>query len=75
MNASRDQLMADAGDENDESRLPLSQDEEKVLELYDKLRELQLEIAIINAQNAQPPGMCPLVRKQSAVVVRCDVTK
>jgi hypothetical protein len=60
MSASRDQSMAEAGDEQDESRLPLSQDEERVLQLYDRLRELQLEIAIINAQNAHPTGMCPL---------------
>ncbi|KAK7226360.1 hypothetical protein V2G26_014363 [Clonostachys chloroleuca] len=31
--------------------LPLSADEERALALYDKLRELQLEIAIINAQH------------------------
>lgn len=35
-----------------ESRLPLSEDETKVLELYDRLQELRLEIAIINAQQA-----------------------
>ncbi|KAL7790956.1 centromere protein H (CENP-H) domain-containing protein [Trichoderma ceciliae] len=41
-----------AGVDGGESRLPLSEDETKVLELYDKLQELRLEIAIINAQQA-----------------------
>jgi hypothetical protein len=40
------------GVDGGESRLPLSEDETKVLELYDKLQELRLEIAIINAQQA-----------------------
>lgn len=38
------------GVDGGESRLPLSEDETKVLELYDRLQELRLEIAIINAQ-------------------------
>jgi len=33
-----------------ETRLPLSDDEQRALELYDRLQELRLEIAIINAQ-------------------------
>ncbi|RFU79503.1 hypothetical protein TARUN_2710 [Trichoderma arundinaceum] len=41
-----------AGVDGGESHLPLSEDETKVLELYDKLQELRLEIAIINAQQA-----------------------
>ncbi|KOS18492.1 hypothetical protein ESCO_000900 [Escovopsis weberi] len=51
--------MSDAGDEPmadghaDEARLPLSHDELAVLELYDKLHELILEIAILNAQSSQ----------------------
>ncbi|PTB64489.1 hypothetical protein BBK36DRAFT_169649 [Trichoderma citrinoviride] len=40
------------GVDGGESRLPLSEDETKVLELYDRLQELRLEIAIINAQQA-----------------------
>ncbi|EHK41035.1 hypothetical protein TRIATDRAFT_259072 [Trichoderma atroviride IMI 206040] len=40
------------GADGGESRLPLSEDETRVLELYDKLQELRLEIAIINAQQA-----------------------
>ena len=33
-----------------EKTLPLSEDETRVLELYDKLQRLQLEIALITAQ-------------------------
>lgn len=40
------------GVDGGESRLLLSEDETRVLELYDKLQELRLEIAIINAQQA-----------------------
>ncbi|QUC17825.1 uncharacterized protein UV8b_02066 [Ustilaginoidea virens] len=36
-----------------ESQLPLSEDEQQVLELYDQLQQLRLEIAIINAQSAR----------------------
>lgn len=41
-----------AGVDGGESRLPLSEDETRVLELYGRLQELRLEIAIINAQQA-----------------------
>lgn len=41
--------MNDAADGN-ESYLPLSSDEQKVLELYDRLQGLRLEVAIMNAQ-------------------------
>ncbi|KAM0514859.1 hypothetical protein ACHAPE_006535 [Trichoderma viride] len=44
------------GVDGGESRLPLSEDETRVLELYDKLQELRLEIAIINAQQAASLG-------------------
>lgn len=47
------------GVDGGESRLPLSEDETRVLELYDKLQELRLEIAIINAQQA---GKSHLIR-------------
>lgn len=40
------------GVDGGDSRLPLSEDETRVLELYDRLQELRLEIAIINAQRA-----------------------
>lgn len=35
-----------------EPQLPLSEDERRVLELYDKLQQIELEIAILNAQKA-----------------------
>ncbi|KAH8180104.1 centromere protein H (CENP-H) domain-containing protein [Sarocladium implicatum] len=47
----KDESMSDADPEA--SYLPLSDDEHKVLALYDKLQELRLEIAIINAQARQ----------------------
>lgn len=54
-----DQPMTDSAN-MDASRLPLSTDERKVLELWDRLQELQLEIAIINSQNSLQPGMAIL---------------
>jgi hypothetical protein len=42
--------------EVNQAPLPLSADEERALALYDKLRELQLEIAIINAQHKAQDG-------------------
>lgn len=50
------------------SCLPLSEDEHKVLALYDRLQELRLEIAIINAQ-ARQTGLlsaCPEVNEYEA---------
>lgn len=55
MNESHDQPMMDNVEEV-EMRLPLSEDEHKILELWDKLQELRLEIAIINAQDSIQPG-------------------
>lgn len=49
------EVMADPS-EGAETRLPLSAEEEKVLALYDKLQELRLEIAILNAQHAVRDG-------------------
>lgn len=37
--------------------LPISEDEAKILELYDRIQELRLEIAIINAQKSHQPGL------------------
>ncbi|KAL5618640.1 hypothetical protein FOVSG1_000862 [Fusarium oxysporum f. sp. vasinfectum] len=37
------------------SHLPISEDEAKILELYDRIQELRLEIAIINAQKSHQP--------------------
>ena len=38
------------------SHLPVSADEQCALDLYDKLQELRLEIAIINAQRSIKGG-------------------
>lgn len=50
--------MIDEDEERDEveARLPLSEDEQRVLDLYDQLQQLRLEIAIINAQSTYQPG-------------------
>lgn len=50
-----DERMEDVEDAA-EPQLPLSEDERLVLELYDKLQQIQLEIAILNAQNAYQSG-------------------
>ncbi|ETS86914.1 hypothetical protein PFICI_00742 [Pestalotiopsis fici W106-1] len=39
-----------------ENSLPLSEDEKRVLELYDRLQQLQLEIALITAQKNYTPS-------------------
>lgn len=43
------------------SHLPISEDEEKILALYDRLQELRLEIAIINAQKTYQSGLFSLI--------------
>lgn len=56
-----DQPMTNGTDEA--SHLPISEDESKILALYDQLQELRLEIAIINAQRLHESGLnllCPL---------------
>lgn len=50
-----DQLMTNGDDEG--NYLPLIEEEERVLALYDRLQELRLEIAIINAQQAHQTGL------------------
>lgn len=40
-----------------ESRLPLSEDEQRVLDLYGQLQQLRLEIAIMKAHAVYRPGM------------------
>ena len=50
-----DERMDDAEDAP-EPQLPLSEDERLVLELYDKLQQIQLEIAIVDAQKAYQSG-------------------
>jgi uncharacterized small protein (DUF1192 family) len=44
----------------DDDELPLSEDEKRVLALYDRLAKLQEDIAVLKAQRAwQPSGMNP----------------
>ncbi|KMQ82293.1 centromere protein cenp-h [Lasius niger] len=59
VDSSRDGIMMDGYDDGSESRLPLSPDEQRVLDLYDTLQQLQLEIAIINALASQQSGTLP----------------
>lgn len=56
------------GVDGGESHLPLSEDETRVLELYDKLQELRLEIAIINAQQTGTKGDEDLTAAQNALL-------
>jgi hypothetical protein len=58
MEEPRDEVMTNGHD--NEARLPLSSDEQRVLALYDRLQELRLEIAIINAHKAYRGGKFPL---------------
>ncbi|KIL94915.1 hypothetical protein FAVG1_01846 [Fusarium avenaceum] len=51
---SNDTLMVDGY--NEAAYLPISEDEERILALYDRIQELRLEIAIINAQQSHQPG-------------------
>jgi hypothetical protein len=55
----QDESMMDQDEPRDEvdARLPLSEDEQRVLDLYDQLQQLRLEIAIINAQTSYQPGV------------------
>lgn len=48
-----DEAMLD-NEEDKVEILPLSEDERKVLELYDRLQNLQLEVAVLNA--SRKPG-------------------
>ncbi|OAA42618.1 Centromere protein Cenp-H [Metarhizium rileyi] len=54
---SQDVSMVDEDEQGDEvdARLPLSEDEQRVLDLFDQLQQLRLEIAIINAQSSYRP--------------------
>lgn len=54
--------------------LPLlfSEDELLVLELYDKLQQTQLEIAILKAQKQQQSGMLPRIRPR--MPPRCEIS-
>ncbi|KAL6869890.1 hypothetical protein ACO1O0_001222 [Amphichorda felina] len=70
MDAPHDEPMPDDIEiEESESRLPLSDDEQRALELYDRLQELRLEIAIINAQQSHQAGKLPHTLRMPAVLV------
>ncbi|KHO00144.1 Centromere protein Cenp-H [Metarhizium album ARSEF 1941] len=53
----QDLSMVDEDEQRDEveAQLPLSLDEQRVLDLFDQLQQLRLEIAIINAQASHVP--------------------
>ncbi|OAQ72270.1 centromere protein Cenp-H [Pochonia chlamydosporia 170] len=53
----QDVSMVDEDEQRDqiEAQLPLSEDEQRVLDLYDQLQQMRLEIAIINAQSTYQP--------------------
>ncbi|RGP65313.1 hypothetical protein FLONG3_9289 [Fusarium longipes] len=70
------------------SHLPISEDEEKILALYDRIQELRLEIAIINAQQSYQPddtasftneetqkAQSELLETRAQYVLRNDVTE
>ncbi|KAH0595583.1 hypothetical protein MHUMG1_06758 [Metarhizium humberi] len=58
MEEAQDISMVDEDEQHDEveARLPLSEDEQRVLDLYDQLQQLRLEIAIITAQSSYKPA-------------------
>lgn len=47
----------------DSSVLPLADNEKRILDLYDRLQQLQLEVALINAQNNYQPRPTPQNRE------------
>ncbi|QPC74860.1 hypothetical protein HYE68_005612 [Fusarium pseudograminearum] len=70
------------------SHLPMSEDEEKILALYDRIQELRLEIAIINAQQSHQSddtalftdeetqkAQSDLLETRAQYVLRNDVTE
>jgi hypothetical protein len=70
------------------SYLPISEDEEKILALYDRIQELRLEIAIINAQQSHQlddtalftdeetqKAQSELLETRAQYVLRNDVTE
>ncbi|KAK2591137.1 hypothetical protein QQS21_011175 [Conoideocrella luteorostrata] len=61
MDQPQDVSMVDEDEQHNQvdSRLPLSEDEQRALDLYDQLQQLRLEIAIINAQSVHRPVSSP----------------
>ena len=52
----QDVAMGDGPGQEDENQLPLSNDEQRALALYDQLQQLRVELAIINAQASYRQG-------------------
>lgn len=52
-----DAQMRDAPTDDDATQPIISADEERVLKLFDRLQELQLQIALVKARNAYKPSM------------------
>lgn len=53
----------------DDGQLPLSEDEERVLALFDRLQELQLEIALLRAQRDYEPSEAKLRSSRTVLIV------
>ncbi|KAF4453852.1 hypothetical protein F53441_3538 [Fusarium austroafricanum] len=86
MSEQDDVVMENGQDEA--SHLPVSEDEAKVLALYDRIQELRLEIAIINAQKSHQPdeassftaeetqqAQSELMESRAKYILRNDVTE
>ncbi|KAK7426166.1 hypothetical protein QQZ08_007332 [Neonectria magnoliae] len=71
MEESVDQPMVNSLDH--ESHLPLSEDEEKALALYDRLQELRLEIAIINGQRSHQTDKPQTFTQEEARKAQADL--
>ncbi|KAM3464728.1 hypothetical protein MY5147_000637 [Beauveria neobassiana] len=65
-----DEPMEDA-EATREPQLPLSEDERQVLELYDKLQQIDLEIAIIKAQKSHQSSMLRRFRSLAPLSMCC----
>ncbi|KAI1503753.1 centromere protein H (CENP-H)-domain-containing protein [Biscogniauxia marginata] len=75
--------MVDLNAEGGPAPLPLSKDERRILELHDRLQQLQLEIALLNAQRNYVPDTASersveavqkeLLNSRSRYVLRNDV--
>lgn len=57
------------------SHLPMSEDEEKILALYDRIQELRLEIAIINAQQSHQSDDTALFTDEETQNAQSDLLK
>lgn len=57
---------ADASEE--ETPLPLSEKEKRILELYDRLLKLEFELALTKARQDANIGMCSCTTPRAAVI-------